>query len=296
MSDFDQSAVPDQRPHESTAAVDPAAMTLSTGLTPPPRAAGAWPGLVGLHANLPYATYHEDPALRHSVLHRMSISALHLKTSLEEGDSDSSALTLGRVFHTLVLQPELEKATVVVVDASTRGTNIYKAAALANPGKDLALRHEMENLKRMRDRFHGKAINRGLLAGAAFESTVFWEDRRTGIYCKARPDIYHQAGVLIDIKTTERMLWFLRDAENLGYFNQLAYYADGVAAVTGRAPQTVLLVAVEKTGARDSKIFDVTPKLAKARRENALYLDKYAQCLKTDRWPGYAEQIEEVAP
>lgn len=279
------------KPAESTETGNPAqppVLSLSNGIT--------WSGRSGLIEGLPYAGYHDDPALRHSVLHRMSISALHLVTSIEEGDSDSSAKTLGRVFHTMVLQPELFEETTVVVNASDRRTNIFKAEAAANADKDAILRHEFENLCRMRDRFHAKAINRDLVAGAMTEVSCFWEDRRTGIRCKARPDIFRRAGVLVDIKTTDNMRWFLKNAEDFGYFNQLAFYADGIAAVTGRPPQTCLLIAVEKTGARDSKIFDVRPRLAKARRENALYLQRYADCLKTDRWPGYPEQVEDLAP
>lgn len=274
----------------------PALLSLSTGLTPVRPMPGAKPGLAGLCRGLPYATYHQDPALRHSILHRMSISPLYLFSSLEEEDGDSSDLTQGRVFHTLTLEPHLEAATVVVVDASDRRTNIFKAEAMKNPGKDLVLRKEYENLCRMRDLFQSKAINRNLISGAMIEAAVFWEDDRTGVFRKSRPDIAHLGDVVADVKTTRDMSRFLYDAESYGYFNQLADQADGIRAITGHSPKAHLLVAVEKTGARDSKIFDVTSKIAKARRENALYLEKYARCLASGRWTGYAEAIEEVAP
>lgn len=263
-------------------------LSLSNGLTLPR-------GLAGYHSALPYAAYDDDPAWRFSIVDRISVSPLYLKTSLE-ADSDSTAKTLGRVFHTIALQPELLEQTVVVVDASTRSTNIFKAAAAQAGGKDVVLRHEFEDLCRMRDRFHANTLNRTLLQGAEREASLFWLDPTTGLPCKARLDAV-KAGVVIDVKTTRDLARFEYDARDYGYIRQGGWYTSAVEAVTGQTVDSFLLIAVEKQAPFDSKVFEVGRQALKgARAQNALNLAMLATCLAADRWPGHPEVIEELAP
>lgn len=278
------------------AAADPAgpavlaALTLSNGLTLPR-------GLAGYHSALPYAAYDKDPALRFSVLDRISVSPLYLWSSLfADADDDSTAKTLGRVFHTITLQPELLEQTTLIVDASTRNTNIYKAAAVTATGKDVILRHEYDVLCRMRDRFHANSLNRSILQGAEREASLFWIDPTTGMPCKARLDVKGK-GVVIDVKTTRDLSRFQYDAKDYGYYRQGGWYTSGVEAVTGEKVESFLLIAVEKSAPFDSKVFEIGGKaLRAARAQNAINLASYATCKSTGIWPGFPEVIEELAP
>lgn len=267
----------------------PGSLVLSNGLTLPP-------GLAGLHRGLPYVAYDDDLALRISVLDRISVSPLYLQASLGEEDDETPSKRAGKIFHTVVLQPELVEATTVVVDATTRTTNVYKAAVARYPEKIVVLRHEFDVLCRMRDRFHAKALNRSLLKDADFEASCFWVDPISGIRCKARPDVL-AAGHVVDIKTTRAIRYFRQDAEVYGYIRQAAWYLDGVRAVTGKRIDKFIFIAVEKKAPFDSQVFELGPKaLAKARAENDESLARYNACLRSNEWPGYPEVTQELAP
>lgn len=264
-------------------------MTLSNGLI-------ATPELSGLQLNLPYSVYNEDAALRISVLDRISVSPLYLKASLDEEDDNSLHLILGRVFHILILQPEQLEATTIVVNATTRNTNIYKGIAAQNPEKTVLLKRDYDDLCRMRDRFQTKTLNRSLLNNATCEASCFWTDPIAQIRCKARLDVL-ATDYVIDIKTTRAIRYFRQDADIFGYIRQAAWYLDAVRAVTGKRIDRFLFIAVERKAPFDSQIFELGQKtLAKARAQNDANLAIYRTCLQSNEWPGYPERIEELAP
>jgi len=278
-------------PTQSAGGIAPApALQLATGFAP------RWPGLDGLHERLPYARYHEDPALRHSVLNRISVSPAFLKLSLELGGDDSTAKTQGRVFHLLALEPELAEHQVVRVNVGSRNANLYKSAVETNPGKDVILLHEWEELGRLAELLRAKGIWNDLVRGAKIEASLFWA-MRTGLRLKARPDILRLSdGVVADLKTTRDLRYFKRDAEEYGYYRQLALQSDGVEALSARRPDLHLLIAVCKR-TRDFKIFEVGRKtMETAHRENRRNLALYDECARTDVWPGFPQRVEVLAP
>jgi hypothetical protein len=68
---------------------------------------------------------------------------------------------------------------------------------------------------------------------------VFWVDKETGVYCKARPDHVHPIDArtvqLLDLKSTadESPQGFGRAAARLGYHRQAVHYTAGFEAATG---------------------------------------------------------------
>lgn len=283
-------------PADATTAGNPARppqptdLTLSNGLTLP---SPGWPGLEGLHERLAYAAYDKDLAARHSLVNLFQDrTPLAVKAYIESGDSDSTARTIGRVFHSLIDGAD----DFVVVDASDRRTKIYQAAAAASPGKDVVLRSEMDELLRMRDSFQAHSMVQSLLKGATREASVFWKDPGTGLRLKARPDVLSKA-VLLDVKTTRDFKALEADAEGYGYFRQAAWYADGVRAVTGWEFDRFLIVAVEKKAPYDVRVYEVGPRAMKrAREQNIRNLETYAECLHTQEWRGHAQVIEVLSP
>lgn len=278
-------------PSSSSTPEVPPTLTLSSGLVLPPR-----PALAGFFEDLSYRDYDKDPALRHSTVNKLTDSTpAEFLAALAE-DVESTALTVGRVFHTITLEREIAAQTVHVVDAATRNTNRYKEAVAAHPDKDVILKWEFDDLCRMRDSFRSKAINREHLDGAYVESSIFWDDPVTGLACKARPDILAK-GLIADLKSTRDFRAFVDDAEKYGYFRQAAWYIDGARAVTGHTYETFRFLVVEKKAPFDTRIFEVGPRaLAKARRQNAANLSLYQRCLLANKWPGHPELVEELAP
>ena len=76
-------------------------------------------------------------------------------------------------------------------------------------------------------------VQQGILNGM-IERSIFWQDKETGLWLKARPDaIPNDSGDFTDLKTTESVLDrdLMRTLENFGYSQQGALVLEGARAV-----------------------------------------------------------------
>ena len=138
-----------------------------------------------------------------------------------------------------------------------------------------------------------------LLIKGEHEKSFFWTDEKTGIKCKCRPDSFGQVKgeyVCIDLKTTKDagIQKFSRDALTLGYDIQAAHYCDGLEKKYGK-PFKFLFIAQEKTAPYLVNVFEADEYFMKSGRElRDSLLEKYAKCLKEDKWPGYIDETSVV--
>ncbi|MEI6730648.1 MAG: PD-(D/E)XK nuclease-like domain-containing protein, partial [Pseudomonadota bacterium] len=89
----------------------------------------------------------------------------------------------------------------------------------------------------------------------------------------------------------EKSIW------NYGYHKQAAFYSDGFDEVYGKKPEAFIFIAVEKkppyavsVGMLPSDYIEF------GRRANAENLRTYADCLKTNEWSGYDDEIRIFNP
>jgi hypothetical protein len=134
-----------------------------------------------------------------------------------------------------------------------------------------------------------------LLAKGEGEVSIFWIDRASGLYCKARLDWLATDGAqahILELKSTadESPAAFGRTAARMRYDLQRAHYMAAVeqgtqygacswtfAAVTARPP--VLAVP-----------YDLTDELIEqAEDDRAELMQRLAWCMENDRWPAYGE-------
>jgi hypothetical protein len=135
------------------------------------------------------------------------------------------------------------------------------------------------------------------------EASIFWTDPDTGVSCRGRIDwiqlepdtaeeiIYY---TVADIKSTQNAspASFQRDVFKYGYHIQAAMYWDGMSAL-GYYPQSFVFSAWEKKPPFATALYYMTEELLEAgRKEYKRLLKIYAECLKTDNWPGYSNSIE----
>jgi len=76
------------------------------------------------------------------------------------------------------------------------------------------------------------------------EVSLVWQDAATGIRCRARVDVLDESnGLIIDWKTTVNndKNDFLRSCERLHYMERLAFYAQGIQALTGHAFEPLII-------------------------------------------------------
>jgi len=135
---------------------------------------------------------------------------------------------------------------------------------------------------------------RELLATGYSECSVFWVDKATGVYCKARPDHVHPTGPrsvkLVDLKSTadESPVGFGRAAARLGYHRQAVHYTAGFAAATGFKVEAFIFAAVTSAPPVLAVPYVLTDEITEqAKDERQGLLELYARCQRENHWPAY---------
>lgn len=127
---------------------------------------------------------------------------------------------------------------------------------------------------------------------AQSEVSAFATDPETGVQCRARFDLL--ASTAADLKTTAgeaSAIGFGRDAAKHGYPIQEAHYLDVLEWATGERRPFVFL-CVEKAAPHLVAVHQLDEVTRLVARELAARARRtYAECLATDTWPGYPDEI-----
>jgi exodeoxyribonuclease VIII len=139
------------------------------------------------------------------------------------------------------------------------------------------------------------------LARGRAEVSGFWIDPETGAQCRCRPDWVNDCGdtgdILLDLKTygDASADEFRKQMVRKSYPKQDAFYTDGYSIASGRPVLAFIFVAVETEWpyAANAVMLDDDSKEF-GRRHYRKNLATYAECLRTNTWPGYSNAIEIV--
>lgn len=222
----------------------------------------------------------------------------HLMGQIEATESQK----LGADYHAMLLEPRRFDAEYHVLhDKCDRRTSEGKArwARLCETfGEDrLIAPDRWQALKAMCDAAGKHPEIRNLIGAVGErETSLSWTDEETGMPCKARLDLLLKAPsgkvYVPDLKTTRCSHWtvFQKDAANFGYHVQAAFYCDGLEAATGKRPDDYLLIAQETDAPYTPVIYRMRPEeLESGRRIYRAQLKEAARCVKSGKWPGYAD-------
>ncbi|MFC1420809.1 PD-(D/E)XK nuclease-like domain-containing protein [Streptacidiphilus cavernicola] len=210
----------------------------------------------------------------------------------------------GTAAHRMVLGdgPEL-----VLVDAKLWNTDKIRAevAAIRAEGNVPLKRDEMQMVKDM-----AAAIRQHPVASKLFdpdsgkpEQSLFWQDKATGVQCRARLDWLRHAdgGRLIcpDYKSaadasTKAFNWAVQDYR---YHQQAEFYKDGIRALGLAEDVPFLFVVQEKSAPYLINIIELDPLwLLMAVDRNKRARETFARCMETGEWAGYPNEIQMVSP
>lgn len=214
---------------------------------------------------------------------------------IEQEETD--ALILGRATHHLICQ-QINFAGEFVVRPDifegkpwhgnrTECKNWLKARA--REGKSVLKPEQVDQIK-------GMAVSLGefplFQAGALdglIERSLFWQDKETGLWLKARPDaIPNDSGDFTDLKTTLSVLYhdLQRTLAEYGYIQQAALVMEGARALGIEASSFTLIWVETKpphcVRAQQLKDEDI----ARGIRMNRIAIRMFANCLAADSWPG----------
>lgn len=242
-----------------------------------------------------FAEYDQIDAINQSSLCPISVSPLHYRAALTAERKVRPPMRLGDVAHCAVLEPDqLGKRYAVwcrsdgVEDFRGKEYDAFRANAELH-GKRVIKQSELDAAMAMaaavrRSRLAQRYLSRGLP-----EQTIVWRDEPTGLLCKGRVDwLSHAvADVGVELKTTGSIT--PRDFEprfaRAQYDVQMAFYADGFRAVTGRSLGCKCVV-VESAPPFDVGVYDLTEAIDTGRMYYREMLTRLVECLRTNEWPG----------
>jgi hypothetical protein len=261
--------------------------------------------LIGVHNDISIEAYHSSVGISKSGLDDINRSpyhywAYHLAPDRPpEPDRAGDQLT-GALLHCALLEPdEFDKRYAVGPDVN-RNTTVWKDFVKEHPGHTIIKRDQRFEAFQMADSLRKiKEIRTAMLRGTS-EVSAYWEDEETGALCRCRPDFVCAApdgDILIDAKTykTAKPSAFASQMARMRYHVQGAFYTDGYGAASKRPVIAFLFAAVETTYpyAASSIMLDVEDE-ANGRKEYRRNLNTYAECLRTNTWPGYGENVQTV--
>lgn len=267
----------------------------------------------GIYPGTTREEYDAIKAMNNSRLSEGMRSMAHLKASMEGRSTkeDSGALSFGRAYHCLVLEPDVFWKSYAPSPAgnnkdgsASASTKEGKAAWAAwneeHVGKEAVATYEWQTMMAMSECIKAHPAAAKLLAHAHdTEVAVLWNDVETAEPMKCRTDILtHDREMVIDLKTTKcgSASAFEKSIFEYGYHRQAAMTCDGVHAVTQAVYPGFYIIAQEKTRPYLVSVFLIEDEaLDYGRFEYTRLLKAYAEAVFNDDWPGYPQRIQPIS-
>lgn len=257
--------------------------------------------IYGLHpaADLSNSAYHALDAVGKSDLDLIARSPLHFKQAARE---ETPAMRIGSAVHCAVLEParfEREYVTAPGGDKRSKaGKEAFAEFEAANAGKIVLSLDDGLLCHRIAEAIHAHPRVRDLLQSGRPEVSALWKDAEFSVRCRARVDWLQDAGVLIDLKTTQDAspAAFARSCATFRYHVQAAWYLDGYLAATGDLPLGFVFIAVEKTPPHAIALYEMDAEAVEYGRKLARRdLARYAIARDLEVWDGYPETVQSLS-
>jgi ribosomal protein L18 len=256
---------------------------------------------MALATAMSFEDYSKLDAVNASFLCDLARSPAYAKFRKEK-PAEANCLDLGRLAHVAILEPDrfaAEYASGPEVDLRTKaGKAEWQEALDAADGRELIRKSQYDLIAAMRAAcLAHPAAAAVLVAGGLTEATITWD--RDGIACKARPDRVSMLGTInavIDLKTTRNAApaEFGRSIYQYKYHARMAWYVDACREA-GIDVMAAVVVAVESEAPHGVAVYRIDDaSIQRGRDEMTLLFDLYKNCVETNRWPGYPEEIIDV--
>jgi len=253
----------------------------------------------GIYPGISNDAYHAGPGISKSGLWTIyTQTPAHYRFADRE---EKAEFDFGTAVHSAILEPETFEDRVFKGPDDRRGNKWKDAQAEAtNLGKLLLTGPDYEAVQIVRDAVHADAWLCGIITGGKpmIEHSAYAIDPATGLLVKCRPDLCRQdLGVILDVKTAASAHpdAFARAVVNYGYHAQEAHYTDTWRLAGGEVEAFAFLV-VEKKKPFAFAVYELPPSIVdEGRAIISKAMATYAECTKADRWPGYAEGVQELS-
>lgn len=263
----------------------------------------------GIYYDVPFGIYRQWRAVNHSSLAPLRKSPAHYKAALDHPRPPSDARRLGSLIHAGQLEPlslaqryvvepadlyagvTKEDGTATSVPARTSQGRARKAEFMrGNADKEIVTQDQYDTMLGVCRSIAASAAAQYFLGDVKTEVSLVWRDMPTGLLCKGRVDVLNEALLLLpDLKTTDDASDYSRAIWKYAIDRQLAFYCDGLMALTGKYFKPILIVAETVKPYCIRKAPLGLASLDEGRREYRTLLATVAECRRTDTWPGYPD-------
>ncbi len=258
--------------------------------------------------NLTAQEYHADPVANGSLsstearLLMPPSCPAKFRYTVEHGRPPKREFDLGHAAHAEILGAGAE---LVVVDADSWRTNAakQKQADAYAAGKTPIRADDYVMVQEMAAAVRAHPYASVLLSPEYMvpEQTLVWRDEETGIWCRAMldglPRPAPQRMIVPDYKTAKaaNRAALSKALYEYGYNCQADWYLAGVRALGLDPDPAFVFVVQEKTPPYLINVFQpdaLSLEIAARRNRKARHL--FAECMATDTWPGYEDEVFSV--
>lgn len=216
-------------------------------------------------------------------------------------ETETNAMRIGTIFHTMVLEPDTFKDRVLIWSGAPRNTKAgkeeYEAAQEACGNRLLCKQSEFNDMQRMVDAVKSEPAAKKIITGAGkIEASIFWSDTETGRQVKCRPDYLKDDGLILDVKTVASAAAddFEKSIVNYAYDVQAYICMEGARRV-GIDAKAFVFMCVEKEPPHCTAFYvaDETVLQSGAARYRK-WMDIYNKCMETNTFPAYGSLIQPI--
>lgn len=267
----------------------------------------------GLHRNVPMETYHGNccPGVSvsgstlwalHDSCPAKALSKHYLSPWAEDDEEpasqeDTAAKAFGSAAHAYLIEGKEVFNTQYAVkpDGMSFATKEGKAWRADHQDRRIVTFKEFEKITGMAVGIASNPAAHSAFSEGEPEVTAIYQDPETKLWLKIRPD-YLRPSLAINYKTTRnaaREPW-MRDAWNLGYAVSAALCVDVLKALGQEAHYA--FVTQEKTPPYLCAVRVLSDDFLQGGR--MIYrraLQRFADCLAADKWPGFADGVETIS-
>ncbi len=252
------------------------------------------------------AVYHGDPvpggSLSSSGARRLLPPSCPARFRYEQTNppDPKPAFEFGSAAHKLVLGVGPD---IVQIDAENwrRKATEEEAEKARADGAIPLLKHEHEQAQAMADALRSHPFASVLFSPGSGkpEQALFWQDRTTGVWLRAKLDWLPDAStgrlIIPDYKTSKSadLGGIAHSIYQWRYFQQAAWYIDGARSLGLAEDVAFLFVFQEKTAPYLVSVVEVDATALRVGKDlNRRAIEIYRDCREADQWPGYTTEIE----
>lgn len=257
----------------------------------------------GITKGVPWAEYLEIPGISITRLKEIDRSPMHYLHRLKH-PKQSKPLTFGRAAHVAVLEPDRFSRDHAVWRRRTdsgrlapRNGQHYDKFVAEVGHREIITEDEHDAALALQEAVRGNRDAAPFLEAGDPEVVLRWQI--AGLDCRGRVDWMTRVDgrpCLVGLKSTRdcRPRIFGRQAGQLGYHLQWAFYRDGFRAITGEDPRMIEIV-VESEAPHASVVYEVPDDaMQRGFDEYMRLLERLQECARNNHWPGPAPGIQAV--